>query len=77
MLVRIGTNRARVFNRDMFTGQAQQLCCQSCEEKSEQIGELGNQIDTLKETVETLQVQRDQHEKALRYLFQKVELMLL
>ena len=52
-------------------------CCQSCITKDQAINELDDKVSGLSNEVETLKMQRDQHEKALRYLFQKVELLLL
>ena len=54
----------------------QAVCCGSCTQKSHRIQELESKVSCLQVEVGLLKSQKQQHEQALRYLFEKVERLL-
>ena len=73
--IRIGSTRGRVFNRDYNNGfhmlhqPNAAAYCQPCDTKDARIDQLEGQVAQMSQAIETLQLQREQPEKALRYLF--------
>jgi UDP-glucose 6-dehydrogenase len=52
------------------------LCCGSCLSKDRRIKDLESKVDSLQAELVLLKNQKQQHEHALRYLFEKVERLL-
>lgn len=53
-----------------------QHCCESCLSKDRRIKDLESKVDSLQSELGILKNQKQQHEHALRYLFEKVERLL-
>lgn len=59
-----------------FKRLQKQACCSSCLGKEQRISQLEAKVSSMQLEIQTLKGQKQQHEQALRYLFEKVERLL-